>query len=142
MKNPSGAGNEKTYDSAPVRFSFFNNSVYTSSGTMGDYVQQVKLAWNFLHREGHEIGNHTHSHITSTNGPNYTVSQWENEIVTCNEWLVKPAPHDSDTTNIGLGNTDEGSGIPADDIKGFRAPYLYYNDNTFKMLSYVKISNP
>ncbi len=131
LVNPAGAGNDNTYDGTPVRYSFFNNTVYTSNGTMGDYVQQVKVAWNMCHREGHEIGNHTHSHITSQNGPNYSVSQWENEIVTCNEWLVKPAPHDSDTTNIGMGNTAEGAGIPAEDIKGFRTPYLYYNDNTF-----------
>ncbi len=134
LKNPAGIGNEKTYDGTSARFSFFNNSIYVADGTMGDYVQQVKLAWNFCHREGHEIGNHTHSHITSQNGPSYSVAQWESEMKTCNDWLIKQAPPDSDTTNIELGNKDEGAGIPAEEIRGFRTPYLYYNDNTFSAL--------
>lgn len=139
LKNPTGIGNQKTYDGTLVRFSFFNNSVYIANGTMGDYVQQVKVAWNMLHREGHEIGNHTHSHITSQNGPTFTVAQWSSEITTCNDWLVKTVPPDSDSVCIEMGNTAEGAGIPGGDIKGFRTPYLYYNDNTFTALQELGI---
>lgn len=133
LKNPAGKGNAATYDGKPVRFSFFNNSCYISD-MESDYFQQVKVAWNMCWLQGHEVGNHTHSHITNYQGPKYTVEQWQAEIQKCNGWLTKVAPPLTDSTNEGGGNQSHGAGIPKENIYGFRTPYLYYNDNTFSAL--------
>lgn len=134
LKNPAGIGNAKTYDGTSVRNSFFNNTVYIEKKDNGDYLQQLKVAWKLCYQEGHEVGNHTHSHIISKDGSNYTVAQWKDEMILCNEWLTKPAPDDTDSISLVV-NVDQGAGIPKNEVYGFRAPYLYYNDNAFTAIS-------
>ena len=133
LKNHEGTGNSATFDGEPVRFSFFQNTCYMAD-LASDYPQQLKVALNMAYLEGHEIGNHTHSHITSKAGPSYSVSQWESEMEECNGWLEKSAPPTSDSSSISK-DENTGAGVPSNKITGFRTPFLYFNDNMFSALS-------
>ena len=67
-----------------------------------------------LHGEGHEIAVHTMSHSTSTSS---TPEEFRAEIVGCRKTLSDLAQ------------------IPMDEIQGFRAPYLKYNNASFGILA-------
>lgn len=67
-----------------------------------------------LHAAGHEIAAHTVTHTTSRHT---SLETWVREIDGCREILHRLA------------------GIPLEDIRGFRAPYLGYNADTFEALS-------
>ena len=98
--NPAGTGQEATYDGTQTTASFYTT---TQHGT-----QYHLEAYN----EGHEIGNHTHTH---PDGSASSVSSWESQINSCNTNLIN-------------------AGIPQSAIKGFRCPYLLYNNNGFKAI--------
>jgi peptidoglycan/xylan/chitin deacetylase (PgdA/CDA1 family) len=98
--NPAGTGQEATYDGTQTTASFYTNTKYGTRYHLEAY------------NEGHEIGNHTHSH---PDGSNASVASWENQINTCNTNLIN-------------------AGIPASAIKGFRCPFLLYNNNGFKAI--------
>ena len=87
LVNPAGTGQAATFDGAPVRSSFFSNSYYFTP-SQGDYGSMVKWATNNAWKQGHEIGNHTHSHITSYGGPTMSAAGWTAEIDLCNYWLT------------------------------------------------------
>lgn len=67
-----------------------------------------------LYADGHEIAVHTMTHTTGTNTP---PDAWRREIVGCRATL----------SSLG--------GIAERDIVGFRAPYLYSNDGSFRILA-------
>jgi peptidoglycan/xylan/chitin deacetylase (PgdA/CDA1 family) len=67
--------------------------------------EQVKATWKRAYDDGHEVGNHTVQHL---DGATYTADQWEAELSGCNEVLK--------------------TFMPADEIIGFRTPFLSYND--------------
>ncbi|MCP4148784.1 MAG: polysaccharide deacetylase family protein [bacterium] len=125
MTNPAGTGNTATYDGAPLHFSFYCNTKYIASETAVDNPVYVKEAWKSAIDNGHEMGNHTHSH---PHGRQLSVQQWDKEMKLCFQWLTKPYEgkelHDLPFDAKGLGMTKES-------IKGFRTPFLEYNDNTF-----------
>lgn len=64
--------------------------------------------WRRAYKMGHEIGNHTHSHLS---GLEFSEDQWLDEIRRCNELLVKVTGDKS--------------------VPGFRTPYLEFNNKTF-----------
>jgi len=66
-------------------------------------------AWKAAYTAGHEIGNHTVSHATNRMAD---AARWKQEMEDCNAYL---------TTSVG---------VPADEIVGFRTPFLEYNDAT------------
>jgi peptidoglycan/xylan/chitin deacetylase (PgdA/CDA1 family) len=68
---------------------------------------------NKLYAAGHEIAIHTMTHSTSTNTG---LATWRQEIVGCRKALSQYAA------------------IPLDDIVGFRAPYLGFNNAMFQLL--------
>ncbi|MEI6787082.1 MAG: polysaccharide deacetylase family protein [bacterium] len=68
---------------------------------------------NKLYAAGHEISVHTMTHSTSTNTG---LATWRQEIVGCRKALSQYAA------------------IPLDDIVGFRAPYLKFNNAMFQLL--------
>jgi hypothetical protein len=74
----------------------------------GDYWAVEKL-----HAYGHEIAVHTMTHSTSSNTD---LATWRAEIVGCRKAL------------------SELSGIPRDEIVGFRAPELMFNNESFQIL--------
>ena len=68
---------------------------------------------NKLYAAGHEIAIHTMTHSTSTNTG---LATWRQEIVGCRKALSQYAA------------------IPLDEIVGFRAPYLQFNNAMFQLL--------
>ena len=89
----------------PIQATFFVN---TASGGLLD----ARLL-EALYAQGHEIGVHTMTHTTGTET---TVEEWRREIVGCRRIASR------------LGR------IPPEAIVGFRAPYLSYNEASFKIL--------
>ena len=107
-RNPAGTGNGRTFDGAPLHYSFYVNTIYiTSRGR--ENPEWVKQAWKEAIEQGHEIGVHTHSH---PHGNKFTVEQWEQEMQLCIDYLVRDL------------------GVPRNALIGFRTPYIEYNDNT------------
>jgi len=83
---------------------FYMTSVYGQSA-------QVVETWKRAKAEGHEIGNHTVSHLPGHGGKDFTLQQWNDEIGPCNEFL---------TGSAGVTTSAE--------LFGFRTPYLEYDD--------------
>jgi len=114
-QNPAGKNNPKTFDGTPVRVSFFNNTNNSEHVIKGTPLADTYIS---AYKDGHEIGDHTETHNTSASTE---INEWKTEITTCkNE----------------LSSLD----IPSKKIRGFRAPYLLYNDSTFKVLDKTKFS--
>jgi peptidoglycan/xylan/chitin deacetylase (PgdA/CDA1 family) len=103
--NPAGSGNAGTFDGSPARVSFYHNSTYLSG---------MQSSWQAAFNAGHELADHTVNH---GDGIGYSVAQWTTEIRDCRNALA-----------TGLGTTTSS-------IKGFRAPFLHYNDNAFTVLA-------
>lgn len=99
MKNPSGKGNIGTFDATPARVSFYITASYSYNANL----------WNNMVSDGHEVANHTVNHYNAVD-ENFDKEQWEAEINTCNDSIVR-------FTNINV-----------DKIVGFRVPYLAFNN--------------
>ncbi|KMQ52786.1 chitin deacetylase [Chitinispirillum alkaliphilum] len=131
LTNPAGSGNPATFDGTPARVAFYNTTYY-ASGYNGDNPALIRRMWNKLYEDGHEIGNHTHSH--SENLVRATADIWRNEIQTCMDWMTKPLAPDTMPLWMQAESSDFGSGIPRRDIVGFRTPFLAYGDSLFPTL--------
>ncbi len=121
--NPPGNGNAGTFDGEPATMSFFNNSRHIEA-LVFEPPADVKKAWRKAFDSGHEMGNHTHSH---PHGSSFTQQDWYDEMLSVFQWCAKPLD-----PNETLPEEDRGIGLDFNDIIGFRAPFLEYNDNTFK----------
>jgi len=97
-RKPTGSGNAGTHDGRPLRGSFYYLSSALESGGDALFTQ-----WKRAVADGHEVGNHTNTH---------EVTDWQDEIDTCNDTLVSKL------------------GVDLDDIVGFRTPYLNYQQPT------------
>jgi peptidoglycan/xylan/chitin deacetylase (PgdA/CDA1 family) len=80
-------------------------------GSCGQDDPSVLAAWKNLYQDGHEIGNHSWDH---PEGAAFTVEGWDTQITKTNSYLI---------SNLG---------INANQIKGFRTPYLEYSPNTMQ----------
>ena len=109
LKNPIGNNNPKTFDGTPVRVSFFNNTHNAEQVVPGTALAYTYVA---AYKDGHEIGDHTRTHTTSAAT---TKNVWESEIADARKELAALA-------------------LPSNEIIGFRAPFLLYNDATFTVL--------
>lgn len=127
--NPKGLGNNRTYDGTQTHFSMYCATRYIASKEIENPVL-VKRAWKGAILEGNEIGIHTHLH---SHGSRFSVEEWELEIQTCIEWLIKP--YDSQESLVEPDST-KGIGIDRSNIYGFRAPYLEYNVNALQAAFY------
>jgi len=125
LKNPAGSGKAATFDGTPVRVSFYSNTTYISNGFVEDPVL-LKRSWHTAIVDGHETGNHTHSH---NDGGSFSVAEWTNEIGTCTDWLTRAFVPNEEAFSIG-----SGPGASLTSIIGFRTPFLSYNDNTMTSL--------
>jgi len=101
LRNPAGAANAGTYDNTSVRTSFNHNSTYLSG---------MQSTWQTAFNAGHELDDHAVNH---PDGISFSTSQWTTEIHNCRTVLA-----------TAMGTT-------VGNIKGFRAPFLHYNDSTF-----------
>ena len=130
LRNPAGSGNGATFDNAPARVSFYSNSTYISDGYVEDPVL-VKRSWHTALVDGHEMGNHTHTHPDGgANG--FTVAQWTTEINNCNTWLTRAFVANEAAFSVG-----SGPGVSLINIVGFRTPYLSYNANAMTAMKNI-----
>lgn len=106
LRNPVGAGIAGSFDGSPARTTFF-----VTSGYAGD----MRDSWLMALRDGHEIANHTDSH---GDGLEFTLERWNREIATCNSKAREAFS----------------SPMHSFRVRGFRAPYLHYNDRLFDAL--------
>jgi hypothetical protein len=109
LQNQAGSGFAPSFDSAPVRTTFYDNCVYLQDDS-------VKKSWVIARQDGHEIANHTVNHPP---GGAFTAQNWTDEIAPCTAALTNPA---------------SGVGIGVDDVRGFRSPYLAYSTALFGVL--------
>jgi len=124
-RNPAGSGNAATFDNAPVRVSFYSNTLYISSGPLEDPVL-VKRSWKTAIDDGHELGSHTHNHPDMSA---FTETQVNGEIDTNIDWLTRPFVANEPPNSVGSG---PGGSLAA--ILGFRIPYLVYNTGVFNQI--------
>lgn len=109
LRNPSGRGDAATFDGAPVRATFFNN---TNNGQMVRADNELGRSYLRAAADGHEIGVHTRRHDTSAAT---VLSVWREEIGGCRQDLAAV-------------------GLRPGSIVGFRAPYLLTNRAAFVAL--------
>jgi len=139
--NPAGEGNARNFDGAPIRASFFDTSVYmvdsserVLKGKKGeDQKGRNRAAWKSALAAGHEIADHTVNHLNGgaaviskqdcCRRRDWSVAQWSAEIASCRTTLADPR-----------------FGLAAEDVIGFRAPYLSYNDNLFTALQNLRFA--
>ncbi len=105
-----GAGDPKNYDGETAKATFFMTGQYlTNDGLIskgGNTLAKMSSVLQDLYYGGHEIGNHTYRH---------TADKSIAELTRANDAIV-------------------GMGIPRNEIVGFRAPNLSYDDAAFKNL--------
>ena len=136
-RNPNGTGNPANFDGAPIRTTFYYTSIYVVDhekkvlgGKPGeDHSGRIRAAWSAACKAGHETAVHTVNHFNGGPIPltdedwgrprNWDWQGWVEEIKSCKEAL----------------SGDEGIGAKPEDIAGFRAPYLGYNDSMFTALT-------
>lgn len=127
LQNPTGT-NATTFDGAPARVSFYYTGDYITGNAREPIA--VKKAWRDAWLDGHEAGNHTMNHPDGgPDGEKFTEAQWEAEIMEAQSWLTKPF----DPNEVFPDDT-KGPGFPVTALKGFRTPYLDYNNNLFPVL--------
>lgn len=125
--NPAGSGSSYTYDGTPASSTFFEKTDsginwYSESPTL------IKRSWRESYLLGQEIGIHT---MTHGHGDNYSISKWRDEIDSAIDFLAQPFdPNEL----VAAPNTQNGIGIPRNEILGFRAPFFEYNDYLFDVL--------
>jgi len=133
-RNPSRRGDFRTFDGAPIHFTFFVNTYFLESGTdaapaarerTGENPVSLKRAWKEAVSRGHEIALHTHSH---PHGSEFSVGQWRDEIRRNIDLLTRPWDPDEAPDRP---NPASGLGLDRGVIQGFRAPFIEYNDNVF-----------
>ncbi|ROS05574.1 polysaccharide deacetylase [Sinobacterium caligoides] len=102
----SGRNNLLTFDGDTARLTFLNTGVNAS---------KAGAEWKNAHAAGNETGNHTQTHNPNHHGSEMQASQWLDEIQQAHNSIVSV-------------------GIAGDEIYGFRAPRLEYNDALFSTL--------
>jgi prepilin-type processing-associated H-X9-DG protein len=135
LKNPSQTTpNPKTYDGAPCRVSFYMTTTYMDDYYGGENPANVRNRLNVAYLDGHEIGNHTHTHNISwqTSPPN--AATWRAEIDRCNNWLTKPLAPDTMPLWKQAESDDFGPAVEQEHIYGFRTPFLAYGGDLFPVL--------
>ncbi|MEE9385063.1 MAG: polysaccharide deacetylase family protein [Nannocystaceae bacterium] len=105
-RNRAGEGNACTFDDTQVRASFYITSAY-----------ELSDQWARAYDDGHEIGNHSHTHDPQTLPQNPSKEFWLNELSTCNDYLI------------------DSCGVPESRIIGFRTPFLSQCDATFEAVT-------
>ena len=122
-------------DGTPAHNTFFLTSVY-ATGWQSESSALIKKAWHAAMEAGHEIGNHTVTHLPGHGGQNYSDEQWLMEIKGCNDQIAKPFDANED-----MGNPNDANGIGMDlsKIFGFRTPYLETNNSAINIVRDQKL---
>jgi peptidoglycan/xylan/chitin deacetylase (PgdA/CDA1 family) len=118
----------KNKDNSPARATFYLTATYGSMW-ISESPTYVKRAWNKAYVDGHEIGNHTFAHA---DGAAFAKERWLQEMNDANARISKPfsasEPNTSPDDGVGVG-------VPADEVYGFRTPFLGYNDAMLQAVS-------
>jgi hypothetical protein len=114
-------------DGSPARLTFYMTSTYIEIWN-SESPTFLKRAWHTAMEDGNEIGNHTVGHL---HGSGFSEGQWTTEIENCIESLTKP--FDPNESNFSP-DASKGIGASAEDIIGFRTPFLEYNDATLSVV--------
>lgn len=127
-KNPSSKEdkeNTATFDGSPLQASFYMNT-RGFTDWHEDNPQNLIYAVKEARLAGHEIANHTHNHHAdlrdesfdqyTQNIINLKTKNWKQRIQQCTDLLVNE------------------SKTPKNEIAGFRAPYLIYNQPMFSVI--------
>jgi len=114
-------------DGSPVKLSFYLTSVYADSW-QSESPTFVKRAWRTALTDGHEIGNHTVGHL---HGSGFDTATWRTQVQGCIDTLTKP--FDPNEVNFSP-DASKGIGATAAQIRGFRTPFLEYNDATLQIV--------
>lgn len=96
----------------PIRGTFFNKA------SSGDADAALTNAWRQLAQDGHEMANHTFLHAP---GASKDKAWWLNELTQANEF------------------TKGKLGYPAQEIHGFRTPFLEFGPPTFAAMAEIGI---
>lgn len=135
LKNPTQTvPNPKTYDDAPCRVSFYMTTTYMDDYYGGENPANVRNRLNTGYTDGHEVGNHTHSHSLSWQTSPPDAATWRIEIDRCNTWLTKPLAPDTMPLWQQAESDDFGPAVAGEDIYGFRTPFLVYGGDLFPVL--------
>ncbi len=110
-------------DGSPVHGSFYMTSIYMDQW-QSESPTFVKRAWRTAMTDGNEIGNHTQGHL---HGSDFDLTRWRGELQACIASLTRP--FDPAEVNFSPDVT-KGIGAAATAIRGFRTPFLEYNDAT------------
>jgi hypothetical protein len=128
---------KKNPDDSPALVTFFHTSIYMVDGAktvlggkQGEDIQgRNRAAWTAAFQAGHEVADHTVNHFNGGIVPldpddccrarDYDVAAWKAEIGGCRDHLTDAA---------------DGLGVGADQVVGFRTPFLGYNDRLFSAL--------
>lgn len=106
-----GSGNPKNFDGQTAKASFFMTGQYlTSQGLVdhgGNTIEKMRTVLTNLYNDGNEIANHTFMHTSDKSVA---------ELTRCNDVMV----------NLGI--------VPRNEIFGFRAPNLSYDNTTIATL--------
>jgi peptidoglycan/xylan/chitin deacetylase (PgdA/CDA1 family) len=123
-RNAGVASGGATFDASPVRATFYLTTIY------GEDPSNL-AAWRDALEDGHEIGNHSRSHpnggdipVGTYNPQAFNVAAWKSEISDATQALI----------------ARRGLGARAEDIIGFRAPFLSYNDAMFAAVAELGFS--
>ncbi len=135
LQNPQGVGNAATFDGSPSRVSLYLTSVYVAQQG-ADNPNHIKWILNEAWSKGFEIGLHsqTHGQQILKGSKDYLVNS---EMKTCINWLTKPLPPRTQETYII--ESSQGCGIPAEDITGWRTPFLAYGNDLLPALKEVGV---
>ncbi|MBA2479035.1 MAG: polysaccharide deacetylase family protein [Planctomycetes bacterium] len=134
-RNP--AGGSDAFAGTPIRCTFFHTSLYMADpqhrvhgGRTGeDWTGGNRAAWIAARAAGHEVADHTVNHLNGGAVPlgtndlvrprRWDAADWMAEIDACRDMLCDP------TTGIGVDRSR---------IRGFRAPFLSFDDGLFAAL--------
>jgi hypothetical protein len=108
-RNPAGKGNARTHDGQPLTVAFYYTTDALDAGG-----EPLLATWRRATAAGHEVANHTHTHRALENqGVPWS---WDKEIQQSNAIL------------------SDKLGVPAGSIRGFRAPFLNFDEALFRTL--------
>ncbi len=125
VKNPQGSGAAKTFDDQHPHVTFFNVGSFLSR-EYGHNVVKLKANLHSARLAGHEMANKTMTHRYSDR---YGYYEWSEEIQACAEQMRLPF----NPNEVPYVQTAH-SGIGAEEIVGFRAPYFEYNNPMYTVL--------
>jgi peptidoglycan/xylan/chitin deacetylase (PgdA/CDA1 family) len=117
-------GERPNSDGTPSHNTFYMSATYADTW-YSESPTLIKRAWHAAMEAGHEIGNHSVTHLPGHGGHAFSVEQWREEIKVCNDKLTLPFKADED---MGTPDPNAGMGALKEKLFGFRTPYLETND--------------